>query len=251
MTSNSYCLILPHYNHANEFTQFLPAVVSLDLPIIVVDDGSDPEQFSRVADLLTTIPQAELLRHTINRGKGTAVKTAICHAGVRGFTHCFQIDADGQHNHKDVHRFIAASERKPDTIICGKPVFDDSAPKARLYGRKVTDFWVAIETLSLKIKDGLCGFRIYPVNQFHHVQDRMYLGPRMDFDTEVLVKAVWLGVPLQFIDTRVQYPVGAASHFHYLRDNLVLIRLHTRLMFGMIKSLPLRMARFTRFIGLR
>jgi len=53
------------------------------------------------------------------------------------------------------------------------------------------------------------------------------------------VKAVWHKVPLEFIETEVQYIEDGASHFHYLRDNLVLIRLHVRLMFGMVRRLPL------------
>ncbi|MBX2867270.1 MAG: glycosyltransferase family 2 protein [Acidiferrobacterales bacterium] len=232
------CLILPHYNHVRELTQFLPKLLSLDLLCIIIDDGSDDEEKSRLIRLLEDHPKIELIFHHHNRGKGAAVMTAAVHARSRGMTHIFQVDADGQHNLEDVSGFIAASKAAPLTIVCGKPVFDETAPKARVYGRKVTDFWVSLETLSLKIKDGLCGFRIYPLEQLERLMDDYYLGPRMDFDTEVLVKAVWHQVPLRFLDTQVQYIHDGTSHFHYLRDNLVLIRLHTRLMFGMVRRLP-------------
>ena len=159
-------------------------------------------------------------------------------AASLGFSHVIQIDADGQHNLEDVSTFIDASKQNPQRIICGKPTFTDDAPKARVYGRRVTDFWTALETLSLQIKDGLCGFRVYPLQALDQVFDRYYVGPRMDFDTEVLVKAVWAEIELEFINTQVIYPEGATSHFHYLRDNLVLIRLHTRLMVGMLLRLP-------------
>ena len=72
--------------------------------------------------------------------------------------------------------------------------------------------------------------------------DQYYIGARMDFDTEILVKAVWCNTKLRFIDTEVQYIEEGRSHFHYLRDNLVLIRLHVRLMFGMVIRLPFLIA---------
>ena len=60
----------------------------------------------------------------------------------------------------------------------------------------------------------------------------------MDFDPELLVKAVWAGIDLHFIPTKVIYHENTVSHFHYLKDNLMLIRLHVRLMFGMLIRLP-------------
>jgi hypothetical protein len=117
-------------------------------------------------------------------------------------------------------------------------VFDASVPKERLYGRKVTDVFVALETLSLDVKDSLCGYRVYPLAEIERVMDRHYLGPRMDFDTEILVKSIWSGITFKFIDTAVIYPENSVSHFNYLRDNLLLIRLHTRLLAGMVMHLP-------------
>lgn len=234
----SYCLLVPHYNHADELAVFLPALLTLNLPIVLIDDGSHADQLARVRALSINEPSVHLIEHGHNRGKGAAVKTGFVKARELDASHAIQIDADGQHNLADVQRFIATSQSLGHWIICGKPTFSDDAPKARVYGRRVTDFWTALETLSLQIKDGLCGFRVYPLDQIDRVMDRYYVGPRMDFDTEILVKAVWADVPLKFLETQVIYPPGATSHFHYLRDNLVLIRLHTRLMLGMLIRLP-------------
>lgn len=234
----TYCLVIPHYNHVPELEKFLPDLVALGLPIFVVDDGSAFENITRLRTLAKAQALVTLIEHRQNRGKGAAVMTGFTLAQIHGFTHALQIDADGQHNLADVSRFIDASKAHPQSIICGKPVFDKDAPSARVYGRKVTDFWTALETLSLNIKDALCGFRIYPLASVTRVIDTYYLGPRMDFDTEILVKSVWQRIPLIYLETRVIYPEGATSHFHYLRDNLLLIRLHTRLMLGMLCRIP-------------
>lgn len=234
----NYCILVPHYNHARQFLQFLPSLLATGLPCVVVDDGSRSEDVTELRAFALQHSSIHLYELSYNRGKGAAVMAGFVHARALGFTHSIQIDADGQHTVADIPRFIAASEWEPEAVICGKPVFDASVPKERLYGRKVTDVFAAVETLSLHIKDGLCGFRLYPLRQVERITDAYYLGSRMDFDTEILVKAVWLGIALHFIDTRVIYPENSVSHFNYLRDNLVLIRLHTRLLLGMLLRSP-------------
>ncbi|TGD72672.1 glycosyltransferase family 2 protein [Mangrovimicrobium sediminis] len=239
----SCCLVVPHYNHVGELERFLPGLAALGHPVLLVDDGSDESAKQALRKLVQGSDSVSLVEHPRNRGKGAAVLTGFTVAASRGFTHALQIDADGQHNLDDIAGFIAASEANPRSIVCGKPVFDADAPAARVHGRKVTTFWTALETLSLEIEDGLCGFRVYPLDVVAQIVDAYYLGPRMDFDTEILVKAVWQDIDLRFLPTRVVYPPGATSHFHYLRDNLVLIRLHTRLMLGMLWRLPVLLAR--------
>ena len=234
----TYCLTVPHYNHYDSFVNFLPKLQSLKVPCIVIDDGSDTVQFEQLQKLLTDFPNIILLTHAYNRGKGAAISTAANYARQIGHTHIIQIDADGQHDVNDVARLIELSKKHPHSIISGMPKFADDAPKARVYGRKVTTFWVALETLSLKIKDSLCGFRVYPLMEFEHVYDNYHIGSRMTFDTDILVKSCWENIDLKFIDTKVIYIENNASHFHYLRDNLLLIRLHTKLMLGMLIRIP-------------
>ncbi len=235
----SYCLTVPHYNHEQSFAKFLPKLASLNIPCIVIDDGSDENNLSKLEQLLNQYPEITLLKHSYNRGKGAAIFTAAAHARQLGHTHILQIDADGQHDVNDIEKLIALSKQNPHSIISGAPVFDSSAPPARVYGRKVTSFWVAIETLSLKIKDSLCGFRIYPLLELEQVSDHFHIGKRMAFDTDILVKSCWMGINVLFIKTKVIYIENNISHFHYLRDNLLLIRLHMRLLLGMLVKAPM------------
>lgn len=225
-----FCLLIPHYNHHEQLARFLPLVLTQGLPCIIVDDGSRPESLAHIQQLVPLYPSVSLIALPRNRGKGRALKTGITWAAMQGFTHTIQIDADGQHNVSDIPRFMEAAQQHPRSIISGKPQFDESAPAARRHGRKITSWICAVETLSLAIRDGLCGFRVYPVDVFEEIQDKYYIGNRMDTDTEILVKAVWLGIDLRYINTAVIYPEDNISHFKYLRDNILLIKLHCRLL---------------------
>jgi len=238
MSELKYCIVVPHYNHYQALKTFLPQLISIDLPCVIVDDGSLPEQLDDLTTLIAKTDNFELVLHAQNKGKGAAMMSGAVAARKLGFTHVLQIDADGQHNVADAQRFLEYSKQHPQEIVSGAPVFAADAPKARVYGRKVTDFWVALETLSLSFKDSLCGFRIYPLDQFEQVLEKYSLGHRMDFDTEVLVKSVWQGSQVHFIDTKVRYIENNVSHFNYLRDNISLIYLHVRLMLGMLIRLP-------------
>jgi len=245
-----YCIVIPHYNHCNALLKLLPKLAALSHPIIIVDDGSDRESVKKLRQAMDKhILPIHFIPHPYNRGKGAAVISASYHARTLGYSHIIQLDADGQHDINDIDEFIAYSQQHPDAIVSGKPIFDSSAPKVRLYGRKVTDFWVAIETLSLQIKDALCGFRVYPLSSMELLLDNYRIGVRMDFDTEMLVKAVWSKIPLHFINSKVIYPEDGVSHFKYWRDNKLLVRLHCRLLVGMLLRSPqLIYHRLTRFI---
>jgi glycosyltransferase involved in cell wall biosynthesis len=179
-----------------------------------------------------------LLRLPVNGGKGAAVMAGLRAARRAGFTHALQIDADGQHTLADVTRFVEEARRHPDAVICGCPVFDDSIPKARYYGRYLTHAMVWLETLSFDIRDSMCGFRLYPLQAVTDLTTRAKIGARMDFDTDILVRLHWRGVPTRWIATSVSYPTDGVSHFRMFFDNVRMTSLHVRLTLGMLVRSP-------------
>ncbi len=222
-------LLVPHYNHVDQFERFLPALDAQDVPLLVVDDGSDPDQRARLQDLAKD-HGFELLLRPDNRGKGDAMLAGFERAAELGHSHALQVDADGQHDPADISRFLSCAEARPGTLICGAPVFGEDAPWVRVWGRKLTDLLVFLETWTFGIRDSQCGFRVYPLQEIGHVIARHRPGARMDVDAELLVAARWYGLPLHFLDTRVAYPENGRSHFRYGRDNLRMVLLHLRLL---------------------
>lgn len=237
-------IVVPIYNHKDEIGATLDRLMPHGLPIFVVDDGSDEATQAVLADLAERwSPRVSLLRLPVNGGKGAAVMAGLKAARKAGFTHGLQIDADGQHDASDVPRLLDAARGAPDAVVLGRPVYDESVPKARLYGRYLTHVWVWIETLSFAIPDSMCGFRLYPLEPVCALIDDVALPTRMDFDIEILVRLSWRAMRFVTIPTRVTYTPGALSHFDVVRDNLRISKSHTRLVAGMLLRLPILLAR--------
>jgi glycosyltransferase involved in cell wall biosynthesis len=233
----SLCAIIPVYNHADTVSAVVERVRAQGLPCLLIDDGSDATCAAEL-DRIAASGAAQLLRLGRNGGKGHAVKAGLRAALAAGYSHALQVDADGQHALEDIADFAALARAHPQAVICGRPVYGDDAPRARLYGRWLTHVWVWINTLSLAIPDAMCGFRIYPLTATVRAIDSGGTGERMDFDIAVLVRLQWQGTPMVWRPTRVAYHEGGVSHFHGLRDNALISCMHARLFFGMLWRSP-------------
>lgn len=242
---NDVIAVIPVYEHHEPVVGVVEGLLEANLPVLLVDDGSSDVCRTALANLSTHYgtSRVDVLRLPSNLGKGGAVMAGLREAARRGHSHALQIDADGQHDTSDAPRFLAASRAAPSAMVIGRPTFDASVPKGRLYGRYATHVWVWINTLSLAIRDSMCGFRIYPLQAVISLLDDVKLGRRMDFDPEVLVRLYWRGIDVVNIDTRVRYPEGGLSHFQMFRDNARLSWMHTRLFFGMLLRLPVLLTR--------
>jgi len=231
--------VIPVYNHELAVPAVVAALRAHGLPVLLVDDGSS-EACRLSLQVLARDSGARLVRLPENSGKGAAVIAGLRESRRLGFTHALQVDADGQHDLADVPRFLECARREPGAVICGRPVFDASIPRVRFISRYITHVLVWLQTLSLTaVRDSMCGFRLYPVETVLEVVDRDGVGRRMDFDVELLVKLVWRGRVLRWIDTRVSYPADGISHFRMLSDNLRLAGMHLRLVLGMLWRAPL------------
>jgi glycosyltransferase involved in cell wall biosynthesis len=236
------CALIPIYNHKDTIARTVYALRAHGLPVVIVDDGSNTAT-REVLDVLvgeidSTTPDVRLIRLPLNQGKGRALAAGLLVARDAGYTHALQIDADGQHDTADAPRFIVEARANPQAMICGRAVYDDSVPKARLYGRYLTHVCVWIETLSLAIDDSMCGYRLYPLEATCAEIAHAPFPARMDFDTEAAVRLLWRGVPVRNLPTRVIYPENGLSHFRMLHDNLRITAMHTRLLLGMLPRAP-------------
>ena len=232
------CILIPYFNHPDAIGSVVDQLLPYNLNIIIVDDGSSTHSKKCLTPLLQP-PKVTLVTRILNGGKGAAVMTGMREALEQGYTHALQVDADGQHDLTKIPELIKLSEISPEKIISGRPVYDETVPTSRKFWRYATHILVWIHTLSLEIKDSMCGFRIYPLRKTLEVIDSQdKFGQRMDFDIEVLVRSQWAGLHTEQLPVAVRYPIDGVSHFHLLNDNFLITKMHIRLFFGMLMNSP-------------
>lgn len=237
-----FCAIVPVYRHESTTRKVAESLSAQGLSVILVDDGNAPEGHAILEAVASEVPNTVLVTHAKNGGKGKAVVSGLEKAHELGFTHALQMDADGQHDADAIPFFLKAARKHPEDLIAGFPQYDGSVPKSREQGRKITNFWVAIETLSKDIPDSMCGFRIYPVQSTMPVAKKL-TSYRMGFDIEILVRLSWAGVKMRFYPIKVTYPEDGVSNFRVFGSNVEISWTHTKLCVGMLLRLPMLLAR--------
>lgn len=211
--------IIPYYNHPLKISRLVSELKKYNFDILLIDDGSDLESKKALANL--DIIKLEL---AVNQGKGAALKYGFDYLLKNGYTHAFQIDADMQHDLKAISPMLKLI--KDDLFICANPIYKN-APKSRLYGRKITNFWIFINTLGADIKDGMCGMRIYPIKALK-IPLLKCKSNRMQFDTEILYCAHKYGIKFQWYDVFTDYPSDGVSHFKTFKDNVLISLMHAK-----------------------
>ncbi|MDH5736722.1 MAG: glycosyltransferase family 2 protein [Gammaproteobacteria bacterium] len=240
--SANYCVVIPTFNHYSYLDTLVSGILRQGLAVFVIDDGSEDPAKTHISSLLEDEKGVTLKRIEINSGKGVAVSEALRLAKQNGFTHAIQIDSDGQYQANQITGLIEASRIHPESVISGFRSYS-SMPPNRRYGRMATDVWVWINTLSFTIKDSMCGLRLYPLDQSIKLIEAAKIKPRMEFDTDILVKLYWNGLDIQHVSVIAGYNDCIESRFDLLNDNLRISLMHATHFFGMLRRLPLLLYR--------
>ena len=245
-TSRSHLVLIPSYNPGPGVVATVLAARAQWSPVWVVVDGSTDGTEKLLRNMAANDPGLTVMVLPRNQGKGSAVLAGIEAAAAQGFTHALTMDSDGQHPAELIPAFMAASQAAPEAMVLGKPVFGAEAPALRVNGRKVSNGWANLETLWMGVGDSLYGFRVYPIAPLARIMRSNLFMRRFDFDPEAVVRLCWAGVRPINIDAPVRYlsaEEGGVSHFKYLRDNVLLTWMHTRLFLGFLMRLPMLIAR--------
>lgn len=232
------CVLITIYDHPDTIYDVVSGLAPMRLPCLIVDDGSAEPTRKALRQVCEAFPFVEVHTRARNGGRGAALKTGYRWAHDRGFTHALQLDADGQHDPSEAPRLLQASRAHPTALVLGDPIFDESAPRSRLYGRLVSRFWVWVDTWSFDVHDPLCGMRCVPLRETVRILDRAACGDFMDFDPELTVRLSWADVPIVNVPTHVRYFEEGVSHFRMVRDNVRLSLRYTRLFLGMLLRIP-------------
>lgn len=205
-------IVIPCYNGARRVAEVVRGALACKLPVLVIDDGSTDE-----SALVAAEAGARVLRHPRNQGKGAALRTGFRAALSDGATAVLTLDADGQHDPAEIPALLEAHARAPDALVIGVRSFapEDMPTRSRI-GNRISTFWIGRFAGRL-YADTQSGFRVYP----RVLADMPRLRTtRFDTETELLLCAAKLGLPLVEVPVKTIYADDRVTHFHGLRDTL-------------------------------
>jgi 3-hydroxymyristoyl/3-hydroxydecanoyl-(acyl carrier protein) dehydratase len=224
------CVIIPTYNNNRFLPDVLDAVLQHTPYVIAVNDGSTDgteETLNRYRHRI------EIISSHPNRGKGHALRLGFDHAEKAGYPYALTIDSDGQHDARDIPRFLEALRRHPRSMIVGcRSLRHENMPAANAFANRFSNFWFALQT-GVRLPDTQTGFRLYPLARMKGMRPH---SSRYEAELELLVRLAWRNIPLQPIPVRVNYlPAGKrVTHFRPVADFLRISLLNTLLVFAAI-----------------
>ena len=233
--SEAVWCVIPVYNNRETVRDVALACRHCLEHVIVVDDGSTDID---VASLLEG-SDITVLKHETNLGKGRAILTALRHVTAKGGRFMITLDGDGQHDPKDLEKFIPLLQEDETALVVGCRDFSyPHIPSGSRFGRVFANFWLRVET-GVSVDDCQSGFRAYPVR---HLNALKLTGAHYDFETEVLAKAVWAGLTIKTVAIDVWYPKEGkrVSHFKPFLDNFRISCMHTYLVMRCLLPWPHR-----------
>ena len=188
-------VIIPVYNEASTLGELLARVeaVPVDKEIFVVDDGSDEATKQELR--LATRGSTTLITHTENRGKGTAIRTALCHA--TGDAVIIQ-DADLEYSPEDYVALLRVYEENDARAVYG---VRDLESRSRLmrWGNKVMT----------QATNLLYGTSLHDMETCYKLIDRAIIqsldlqSRRFEIEAEITAKLIRSGVNI--LEAPIQY----------------------------------------------
>jgi glycosyltransferase involved in cell wall biosynthesis len=205
-------VIIPAYNTSKLLPKLIDNVKNYIPDIIVIDDGSTDETSASAENV-----GARVIRHEINRGKGSALKDAFEVMVNEGYDIGITIDSDGQHEPKYIPDFLMAYERTRADLIIGSRLLDGAdMPWDRRFSNWTTSKLMTY-LLKTKIDDLQCGYRLYSKNLIEQVKLESM---RFELETEIIIKAVKMGITPLFIPIKVDYGFGFPTRMNRLVDTI-------------------------------
>lgn len=156
-------VVIPAYNEANYIARVVSDLKKQRITnIVVVDDGSVDSTAKKAKASGVTV-----LRHIVNLGKGAALKTGCDYVISKGAKFIVAMDADCQHEAKDIPQFLAAL--KSADVVLGFRRLNEYMPRIFQFGNSFINWWTRW-LYGIKLKDTQCGFRAFRAEAYKKIR---------------------------------------------------------------------------------
>ena len=123
--------VIPAYNEEQTIAGVLARTRPLADAVVVIDDGSA----DRTAEIARGAGAAAV-SHVMNRGLGAALGTGFAYARRVSAEAVITLDADGQHDPKEIPRFFEELQKGADMVIGSRMIGSGNPPPSLQQGRR-------------------------------------------------------------------------------------------------------------------
>lgn len=208
------CVIIPTYNNQKTLKQVIESTLHYTNHVIVVNDGATDDT-SNILEAYKN--QITIVTHSVNTGKGMALRNGFKKALELGYEYAITIDSDGQHFPEDFENFLDKLHHHHGALIIGaRNMNSENVPGGSSFGNKFSNFWFKVET-GISMPDTQSGYRLYPIKRLQKIN---FFCTRFEFEIEVIVKAAWRGISVIPMPVKIYYAKGEerVSHFRPTKD---------------------------------
>ena len=211
-------IIIPAFDAGDTLTTVLKDLHSIEnIEILVINDGSK-DNTSQIAKQFNT----KLIEHSVNKGKGAAIKTGLRYAQDQDIDFIITFDADGQHRACDIPGIIKIHEQYPDAVILGTRLRDNNMPGIRKFSNSVIAKMISWR-IGKKLYDAQCGLRLIPKKHLS-----LNLSPLNGFiyEAEVLIGWAENNIDLKTFDIPTIYNDQHSSKITYIDSTLIYLYMY-------------------------
>ncbi len=219
-------IVIPAYRPDDSIFNVIGRIRNETDRFVIVDDGSGFEYASVFRRLEKEYPKnLTVIHHSINRGKGHALKSAFEYiSGLCGEDDgVLTIDCDRIDLAENAERVAEAWRSDPDSFVIGSCRYSGKVPVNSKYSNSITRSVFAITT-GVRVYDTQSGLRAFSVRlipEFLKIK-----GERYDFDIAQLLYAVKQHIDIKEVPIETVFtPGNRSSHFHVFRDSWLIYRM--------------------------
>ena len=187
--------------------------------IILVNDGSKPENLHYFEDAAAQHPEIHLLHHEVNKGKGAALKNAFRWFlenrpdGVGVVT----VDGDNQHHPADTRACCEHMMETGHCVLGCRDFNQEDVPARSSFGNKTTSLVFKV-FCGMTISDTQTGLRALPRDALEILVD--VSGDRFEYETNMLLAFKTNGMIFDEVKIRTVYiEENKSSHFRVIHDS--------------------------------
>lgn len=216
-------LLIPAYNEEKYIEGVIKNSSKYKMDIIILDDGSIDSTASIVESLISAYsPYLKLVRHSKNLGKGQALITGFDYIKENNYSGVITLDADGQHDTKEIINFLEVIKKEdPDLIIGDRLGNTAGMPFIRLATNVFTS-WIISKIAGKKVSDVQSGYRYLKTTALKKIKLKT---KNFDTEPEIILRAGWHDMKILNVPIKTIYHDDFVSYVNPVKDTIKFFKL--------------------------